>query len=250
MRPRVDSRPAVRVLAFACALAVLTSAGCGVEYTNINDAVVVSGNVERRLEKINEKYKLGATDQIVVIVRDQPKLSTEHRIRPDGNVTLQLVGDIYVEGLTPMRAADDIAKALQVYVREVDVTVRVTGFNSKRFYMFGETQGVGAWPFDGDVTVLDAFGRARGVTQRAAWDRIRLVRATPNTRQVFKINLADIVKSGDWQTNLQLKANDVLYIPPTYLARVGYFVDNLLFPFRPVFNAMNMFQTFGGSGTE
>jgi len=247
MRPQVRIGATARAVALACAFAALTAAGCGVEYTNINDAVVVSANVERRLEKINEKYKLGATDQILVIVRDQTSQSTQHAIRPDGNVTLELVGDIYVEGLTPMQAADDIAKALQVYVREVDVTVRVTGFNSKRFYMFGETQGVGAWPFDGDVTVLDAFGRARGVTQRAAWDRIRLVRATPNTRQVFKINLADIVKSGDWQTNLQLKTNDVLYIPPTYLARVGYFVDNLLFPFRPVFNAMNMFQSFGGN---
>jgi len=230
-------------------LAALLLAGCaGVEYTDINNAVLASENVERRLEKINGRYRLGATDMIGVVVRNGPELSGVHVLRPDGNVTLQLIGDVYVEGMTPMQAGDVLTKALQVYIRDVDVTVRVTGFNSKKYFMFGETSGVGEHVFDGDITVLRAFGRARGVTTRAAWDRIRLVRATTTTRQVFKVNLRDIVKLGDWETNVQLKANDVVYIPPTVLARVGYFIDNLLFPFRSVLGAATTLEQFGGVG--
>lgn len=234
-----------RLSVWAVALvAACLLAGCnGVEYNRIDEAVRFSETVERRLEKINQKYRLGAMDQIQVNVAGAPNVSGGHTIRPDGNITIEDIQDVYVEGMTPMQAADVVGKELAQLYREVSVTVRVTGFNSKKFYMFGEVNTVGEFAFDGDVTILAAFGRARGITTRAAWDRIRLVRATTNTRQVYKINLADIVTQGDWETNLQMKANDVVYIPPTYLARVGYLIDNVLFPFRSLFGAFATFRT-------
>lgn len=226
------------------AMALLLCVGCsGTQYTDIKAAILASSNVERRLIKINGRYKLGATDNINVTVTNAQDLSGQHQIRPDGNITLQLIGDIYVEGITPMQAADVLTKALRVYIREAEVTVRVTGFNSKKYFMFGETEGQGQQTFDGDVTVLSAFGRARGVTTRAAWDRIRLVRATTTTRQIFKINLADIVKDGRWETNVQLKANDILYVPPTYLARVGYVINSVMFPVTSAFSAIRTTST-------
>ena len=234
------------VLPALALLTILSAGGCGTAYTDINAAVLASENVERRLTVINGVYRLGATDGIHVLVTNGPGLSGTHRIRPDGCITLQLIGDIYIEGMTPMRAADAIRNALAVYIRDLDVTITVTGFNSKKYFMFGETRGVGQHPFDGDVTVLSAFGRARGVTTRAAWDRIRLVRATATTRQIFKINLANIVKAGQWETNVQLKANDIIYVPPTYFARVGYVIDSVLFPFRSILGAMASFQSVGG----
>ena len=232
-------------LGFAlAAIALLACVGCaGKQYTDIKTAILASSNVERRLDKINGIYRLGATDSIQVLVSNAGDLSGQHQIRPDGYITLQLINDIYVEGMTPMQAADVLTKALKVYVREADVTVRVTGFNSKKYFMFGETPGTGQQTFDGDVTVLSAFGRARGVTTRAAWDRIRLVRATTTTRQIFKINLADIVKDGRWETNVQLKANDILYVPPTYLARVGYVINSVMFPVTSAFSAIRTTST-------
>ena len=223
----------------------LACVGCSTkEYTDIKTAIVASKNIPRRLDKINGRYVLGATDGIRVEVANSPELSGQHQIRPDGYITLKLVGDVYVEGMTPMQAGATLMKALRVYIREAEVTVTVTGFNSKKYYMFGETPGTGAHIFDGDVTVLRAFGRARGVTTRAAWDRIVLVRATATTRQVFKINLADIVKDGRWETNVQLKANDIVYVPPTHLARVGYVVNSILFPITSAFRLTNV----AGSG--
>ncbi len=250
MNLKVDGVSAARRVACFAVLAALCFAGCSewyVKYTDINDAIQASANVERRLEKINGKYILGATDSVQLIVRNGPNLSGGHTIRPDGYVTLELIGDIYIEGMTSMQVADVLTKALQVYIRDVDVTVRITGFNSKKYYMFGET-GPGEKPFDGDVTVLKAFGRSGGVSTRAAWDRIRLVRATPNTRQIFKINLREIVKEGNWDCNIQVQSNDVIYVPPTDMARIGYFLDNLLFPFRSVMGAMNTFTSFGALG--
>ncbi|MFW6158586.1 MAG: polysaccharide biosynthesis/export family protein [Planctomycetota bacterium] len=230
-------------------LIALGATGCSsVDYNNINDAVLATGNVRRRLEVINGRYILGAMDAIRVKVANGPGLSGGHTIRPDGYITLDLVGDVYVEGMTPMTAADALARALRVYIRDVDVTVWVTGFNSKQYFMFGETPGKGAKPFTGDVTVLAAFARAGGVTNRAAWDRIRLVRATRTNRQIFKINLGEIVKQGQWDTNVQVKANDVIYVPPTHMAKVGYFLDNLLFPFRSVLGAMSTVRSVGGGG--
>lgn len=227
---------------------LLLGTGCQTTYTDINSAILASENVERRLEVINGKYTVGAMDSIQVIVRNVPDLSGTHVIRPDGNITLELLGDIYVEGMTAMQIADVLTEALRKYVIDADVTVRPTSFNSKKYYMFGEVGSVGEKPFDGDINVLKAFGRAGGVTQRAAWDRIRVIRATKDTRQVFRINLADIVKEGRWQTNIQLKANDVVYVPPTDVARVGYFLDNILFPFRSVLGAASTFTSLGAMG--
>jgi polysaccharide biosynthesis/export protein len=233
-------------VALLAGLALAALSGCsGVEYSEISDAVLASENVERRLEQINGRYIVGATDSIQLLVTNGPGLSGGHTIRPDGYITLELIGDIYVEGMVPMKIADVLTKALQVYIRDVDVTVRVTGFNSKKYYMFGETGGVGEHAFDGDVTILRAFARARGVTTRAAWDRIRLVRASTRTRQIFKINLQDIITRGEWDTNVQLKANDIVYVPPTVLARIGYLIDNILFPFRSIFGTVRTFNAVG-----
>jgi polysaccharide export outer membrane protein len=241
---------APRLLIPVAVLALAGSGGCfGPDYTDINSAVLASENVERRLEKINGRYIVGASDSIQVIVRGHAGLSGSHRIAPDGNITMQLIGDIYVEGMTGMQIADVLTEALRVYVRDVDVLVRVTGFNSKHYYMFGETS-VGEKPFDGDVTILKAFGRAGGVSNRAAWDRIRVIRATLTTRQIFKVNLAEIIKEGDWSTNIQVKANDVIYVPPTYFARLGYLIDNILFPFRTIFGTVRTVTGFGAMGGE
>jgi polysaccharide biosynthesis/export protein len=233
-------------IALLASLVLAGLTGCsGVEYSEITDAVLSSENVEKRLEQINGRYIIGATDSIQLMVDKDASYSGTHTIRPDGMITLKLIGDIYVEGMTPMKIADVLTKALQVYIRDVDITVRVTGFNSKKYYMFGETSGVGEHPFDGDVTMLRAFARARGVTTRAAWDRIRLVRANTRTRQIFKINLQDIVTRGEWATNVQLKANDIVYVPPTVLARIGYLIDNILFPFRSILGAATTFNSMG-----
>lgn len=245
-------RPTALLSVILTAVAALGLAGCGsVSYTDIKSAMVASANVERRLEKINGgRYRLGATDSIQVIVSGNPGLSGGHSIRPDGNITLELIGDIYIEGYTSMQAADILAKALQVYIMEADVTVRVTGFNSKKYYIVGETNGIGEHAFDGDVTILKALGRARWVTNQAAWERVRLIRANTTSRQIFRINIRDVVKQGRWKTNVQLKANDVIYIPPTRFAQVGYFLDNLLFPLRSIFGAVRSVVGFGGVGGQ
>ena len=222
---------------------VVCLGGCdSVEYNRINEAVRADG-VERRLEKINGTYRLGATDGIAVAVPNAPNLSSGHTIRPDGNITLEGIGDVYIEGMVPMDAAKVIADKLKIYYVDVDVTVTVTGFNSKKYYIFGESNGTGDFIFDGDVDVLRAFGRARGVTTRAAWDRIRIVRATSRTRQIYQVNFSDIAKDGKWTTNIPILANDVIYVPPTFLARVGYFLDNILFPFRNIFSTAATIQS-------
>jgi polysaccharide export outer membrane protein len=225
----------------AAFLVALSMAGC-VTYTPPESAVLASANIERRLEQINGRYITGAGDGIQLMVRNGPGMSGSHRIAPDGYVTLELVGNIYVEGMTNTQIADVVQNALQEYIRDVDVTCRVTGFNSKRYYIFGEASP-GAHQFDGDVTVLRAFGEIGGVSRRAAWDRIRLVRATTTTRQIFKINLREIVQFGQWETNFQLKANDVLYVPPTVLARIGYLIDNVLFPFRSILSTVFTYES-------
>ena len=116
--------------------------------------------VDNRLEDINGTYKLSPPDVIAIDVNDNPELRTTVTIRPDGNIFFPLLGDIYIEGLTPLEIREKIHKLLGRYLKELPeeaVTVQVRGFNSKRVYIYSYEGGIRQIPFTGDLTVLNAI---------------------------------------------------------------------------------------------
>ena len=193
-------------------------------YTDINAQVLVAGNVERRLERVNSRYRLGVGDEIDTFVDApfEPSNCTTSTIPPNGCLSF-LCGIVYFVGRTPMEAEAAIHKAMKPlepgYFAKVRADVVVVGFKSQKYTVTGEVNGAGEFPFDGDTSVVQAIARAKGVTSRAAWDRVRIVRTTPTGPQTIEINLADIVKGGRWDKNVPLCANDVIQVPAAGAAR-------------------------------
>lgn len=240
-------------------ISLLFYTGCK-SFDNIQNGLLQStDNIENRLETINGSYILSPPDVIEISVNDNPELKTRAIIRPDGNIFFPLLGDVYVEGLTPLEIREKIHKLLGRYLKELpeeSVSVMVMGFNSKIVYVHSYGLGIRQVPFTGDLTVLDAITRSGLLVRSSNKRRIMVIRGEQDpdkTPQKLVLNLNDILKKGRTEKNIVLKPNDIVYIPPTFFGRIGFAAQDLLFPTQPVQNlgsaaASAQFNSLGFGG--
>lgn len=209
--------------------------GC-TQYREIKTRMLTYKEKENKLEVINGTYRMGAADEIAVTVRENPDLASRGRIRPDGNITVSLIGDVYIEGLTPREAGDKLHKLFQQYLRDLPreaVGIEVTGFFSKRVYVFSYGLGERQVPFTGDTTVVDAVSASGLLAITSAPRRIMIVRGEPDPQKLpimLKVNLVDIVVKGRNEKNIPLRENDIVYIPANVFGRIGYATQLFFFP--------------------
>jgi len=166
------------------------------------------------------------------------RITRSVRIRPDGRISFDYVGDLQVEGLTPEEVDRLLTNQLERYIKGVDVTVVVTEFNAKTIYVFGEVNRPGKFPLDTRLTVLDAIALAGSFTPRAALSRVKLVRGDPDRPQVYKIDLRKVLDKGQLRHNRVLQGGDIIIVPADNWSRVGRFVSRLILPFRDVFTTL------------
>jgi len=181
-----------------------------------------------------EPYTVYPPDVLRIDVRPEAELSTDVTVRPDGKISLAILGDVEVQGLTPAEIDQKLTQALSQYVRNLDVTVTVTGFNSKRYSVIGEVFRQGEYPFTGEITAWEAVAIAGGYTRRAAPSSARVVRGDPEEPQVMPVNLARIALRGESARDIILEESDIVYVPPDAFSRVGYFFERILFPFSSI----------------
>lgn len=184
-----------------------------------------------------EVYTVYPPDVLRIDIRPEAGMSTEVTVRPDGRISLAMLGDVEVEGLTPDQIDEKLTEALKPFIRTVDVTVTVTGFHSKRYYVIGEVPRQGDYPFTGEISAWEAVAVAGGYTRRAAPRSALVVRGDPDSPEIIRVNLARVALKGETARDVILYENDVVYVPPGVSARIGYFMDNLLFPITSVLGA-------------
>ncbi len=229
-----------KTILFLSIITVFFHAGCG-SFDKISvDRAAQYKDSDNRLEAINGTYKLSPPDVISIIVSDNPDLTTTAIIRPDGNIFFPLLGDTYVEGLTPLEVREKIHKLLGRYLKELPeeaVSVQVSGFNSKKVYIYSYGGGITEVPFTGDLTVLDAITKSALLTRTVKRSGIKVIRGESDTvekPQKLAVNLKDITNRGKTERNIVLRPNDVVYLPPTILGRLGFMLRDLLNPVQPV----------------
>jgi len=222
--------------AFVLGLLAVAASGC-IRYADIEQCMTRHKlrTLEKRFEQFNGTYQLGMPDTINVNIPDHPDLSGSYSLRTDGNISFPLLGDVYVEGLTPMQLADVLAKRLERFVKKVEVLITVTRMDSKTFYVYDRPKDGGrSFPFTGDISVLDALTLNGGWNRINAFSsRIRLVRNNPEEREVYRIR-ADRFVRGDLKTNVLVREDDIVYVPATWYAEVTYVVEMVTTPIRSI----------------
>ena len=162
---------------------------------------------------LKKEYRIGAGDELNINVWKEADFNLESAIvRIDGKITLPLLGDLHVAGLTPMALKKKIEIQLGKYVSSPSVTVTVLNSDSKKFYILGEVAATGEYPIIKELTVMQAFALAGGFTEWASKKEILLLRKNNGKEITIKIDYRDIVK-GDFSKNILIQADDTIVVP-------------------------------------
>jgi polysaccharide export outer membrane protein len=156
-------------------------------------------------------YKLTVGDKLRVEVYKDPQLSQSLQVRPDGKVTLPLIGDMSAAGLTSIELRDRIAAALKEYVTNPVVTVIVVETVPPVVYVMGEVADAGAVPLNGPMSVLQALAMAGGFRDFANTKDIRVLRRSPRGVQTIAFNYKAAV-NGDGDP-VMLQPGDTVIVP-------------------------------------
>jgi polysaccharide biosynthesis/export protein len=158
-------------------------------------------------------YVLGPGDVLDVAVFGEGDLTRTLTVRPDGKISLPLIGEIIVTGLTPRQLTEKLATALQVYLKNpvVTVTVSTTRVSEQMIYLVGEVRNPGPYEMRRGWTVLEAIIQAGGVTDKAHLRRASIVRRLAN--QTIALDLDRLIRKGDQGANVPLEGGDVILVP-------------------------------------
>lgn len=164
-----------------------------------------------------DSYKMSMGDQIQILVWKNPELSLSEPVRPDGKISVPLVGDVMAVGLTPEELAEVIEGQLSTYIKNPNVTIILTNLKGQEFLSrIRVTGAVGknsSLTYRQGMTVLDAVLEAGSVDLFADSNRTKLHRRTNNGSETYDIRLEDIMKNGDMKTNVFLVPGDIITVP-------------------------------------
>jgi polysaccharide export outer membrane protein len=157
-------------------------------------------------------YRIGPDDSLEVTVWKEPTLSGAFLVRPDGMISLLLLGDVRAAGLTPMQLAGDLTQHLKKFLQDPLVAVTVVAANSQKIYVLGEVQKVGPIEMSTEMSPLQAIAAAGGLSPYANQKKIYILRGTPGKQKKIPFNYKNALK-GKPNSSVILMAGDTIVVP-------------------------------------
>ncbi len=171
----------------------------------------------------SDAYEIGVGDTVAVHVWRNPELGQSIVVRPDGYISLPLMGDVKAEGKRPEALASEITEALSEFIRTPEVSVMVTDPVSKEFRnrvrITGQVTAPQSVAFQPGMTVLDLVLMAGGVTDFASDGRATMLRRIDGEYQTFRLDIGAMLRDGDMRSNHALQPGDVISVPRKQLFR-------------------------------
>jgi polysaccharide biosynthesis/export protein len=156
------------------------------------------------------EYRIGVEDVLEIAVWKEPQLSTTAPVRPDGRITVPVVGEVEAAGKTGKELEALLAQKLAQRIASPTVTVVIKELNSSRVFVLGEVAKPGVYPMRGAMTVVQALAIAGGMTEFADRDEIVILRrAGDGGQQKLNVAYADALKG----TPINLVPGDTVVVP-------------------------------------
>jgi polysaccharide export outer membrane protein len=174
-----------------------------------------TGPVPIDKDRMDDSYVIGPEDVLEVSVWKNNDLSKTVKVRPDGQISLPLIGDVKASGLTPTQLKDSIASKLKEYKETPMVSVIVQEINSYNIFVMGEVAHPGKYNLKSNTTFLQALSMAGGFTAYASKNKILLMRQDPKTMAVTEIRVKydEVISGRNPQRDILLKPNDTIVVP-------------------------------------
>ena len=212
---------AVRLLKWTLLLAILTSlavaqdAASTPQASNSKPVTTAPPDLPKSAPGVRpESYVIGAEDTISVYVWKEPDMSKSVPVRPDGMISLPLIGEVKAAGYTPVQLQDVLADTMKKYVSDPQVTVVVEKIASLSFNIVGEVNHPGYFPLTRRMTVLDAIALAGGFKDFAKTTKVYVLRtAADGSQERLPFNYKQVIKGQNPQQNIELQPRDTIVVP-------------------------------------
>lgn len=189
----------------------LAAMGCATKELRVQE-YQLAANTPDPSKPPEQFYAIGAGDTIGINVWKEPALSGPVKVRPDGFITLPLVNEIQVSGLTTARLRQILEEKYREFTVDPFITVRVEGIVSSEVFLVGQVVRPGAYPLAGNDTILQLLTRAGGLGIFANRSNVRVVRREGKNITEYIVDY-DAILSGDLKQDILLRPGDRIIVP-------------------------------------
>jgi polysaccharide export outer membrane protein len=158
-------------------------------------------------------YVVGPEDVLGINFWKDTEMTGDVTVRPDGKITIPLLGDIEASGLSPTQLSDRILAVAKKQIQDPTITVVVRTINSRKVYITGQVANPGAFPLTGPRTVMQLIALAGGLTEYADKKNITITRMEQGKPASLKFNYNDVAKGKNLAQNIVLKPGDTVVVP-------------------------------------
>ncbi len=161
-----------------------------------------------------DDYVIGPQDVLTINVWREAEISRDVPVRPDGKISLPLLGDVVASGLSPNKLQAKLTERLKAYLSNPEVTVIVREVNSQKFNIVGEVTRPGSYPLFGPMTVLDAVAVAGGFLEFAKTKKIYVLRRLEDGSRIrIPFNYQEVIRGKKASLNVELQSGDTIVVP-------------------------------------
>jgi polysaccharide export outer membrane protein len=230
---------------FATLLLFIFFGGCGTPQPPKNSINPSTFFAQNPVES-SQAYHIQPGDLLDIKLYYHSDLNDEVTVRPDGQITMQLVDDVKAENRTPEELDEELIKQFAKFVKDPVVTVIVSKYVPSKVYIGGEVGNPGQLILSGNLTVLQAIIQSGGfrVTSEPRSDVI--IREQRNAKPAFIVtNLDEGLKNTSYENDLLLQPKDVVFVPKSLISEANTFVDQYIEQILPFSRSVNANYNWG-----
>lgn len=176
-----------------------------------------------------QEYMIQSGDQLDIKFFYNPELNELVTVRPDGRISLQLIKEMTVTGLTPVQLNEHLSEKYAPLIRKPEIAIIVRTFSAQKVFVDGEVNRAGLVALTDQMTVMQAISQAGGFKDTARSDEVVIIRkGADNAFAATPVNLKSVQDGSDSTQNLTLRQNDVVFVPKSGIANVNLFIDQYI----------------------
>ncbi len=189
------------------------------------------------------EYTLGEDDTLNITVWQNPDLTQEVIVRPDGRISFPLVGDIWAVGKTITQLDEELTGKLKEYIRYPEVSISIKKLGGKKIMVLGEVFSPGVYTVTGKKRVVEAIAMAGGFNSNAVVNSVIVIQGGLLKPKGIRLNLNRALLKGDFRHNILLNPDDIIFVPKKFVANINYLVNSIVGPIaQGTFNTEQLYH--------
>jgi len=158
------------------------------------------------------EFVIGVEDVLKVLVWKEPDLTVSVRVRPDGKITVPLLGDVQADGRTPRELTAELSESLSRFIKEPVVTVMVEQINNYKVYVLGEVGSQGVLTLGRPTRLLQALAQVGGLSQYADKSSVVVIREVDGAEVRIPVDYRKLIKGQPEAENIFLRPGDTILV--------------------------------------